>query len=75
MRILIIGASGFIGRYVSPRLSDTLAHDVFGSYRSGPVTDSAFTWLPVDLTENSTLEEAFATARPEVVLHLVPSQS
>ncbi len=70
MRILIIGASGFIGRYVSRRLNDTLAHHVFGTYRSEPVTDSAIAWLRVELTESATLEKAFAEARPEVVLHL-----
>ena len=70
MRVLIIGASGFIGRYVSRRMNDALAHHVFGTYRSEPVTDSAITWLQVELTESTTLKEAFAAARPEVVLHL-----
>ena len=70
MRILIIGASGFIGRYVSRRLSDTLAHNVFGTCRSEPVVGNAVTWLRIELTESNTMEEAFAVAQPEVVLHL-----
>ena len=70
MRILIIGASGFIGSYVSRCLTDTPAHDVFGTYRSGPVAGNAITWLRAELTESNTLEEAFAAAQPEVVLHL-----
>ena len=70
MRILIIGASGFIGRYMSRRLKDTLAHDVYGAYRSEQATGTAISWLRVELTERATLEEAFAAARPEVVLHL-----
>ena len=69
MRILTIGASGFIGSYVSRRLNESLAHDVYGTYRSEPDTDNAITWLRIELTESGTLEEAFTEVRPEVVLH------
>ena len=70
MRILIIGASGFIGQYVSRRLTGIAAHNVYGTYWSGPPTGNAIAWLRVELTDTTGLEEAFAAARPEVVLHL-----
>ena len=70
MRILIIGASGFIGQYVSNRLTKTATHDVYGTYWSRSPTDDAIAWLRVELTDTTALEEAFAAARPEVVLHL-----
>ena len=70
MRILIIGASGFIGQYVSRRLADTVAHTVCGTYLSWSPTDGAITWIRVELTDRTGLEEAFAAARPHVVLHL-----
>ena len=70
MRILIIGASGFIGQYVSRRLAEAAAHDIYGTYRSRSPTDDAIAWLRVELTDRTALEEAFAAARPEVVLHL-----
>ena len=70
MRILIIGASGFIGQYVSRRLAKCAAHDVFGTSRSWRPTGNATTWLRVEMTDTASLEEAFATVRPDVVLHL-----
>ena len=70
MRILIIGASGFIGQYMSRRLKDTAAHAVYGTCWSWPPTVDAIPWIRVELTDRTGLEEAFAAARPEVVLHL-----
>ena len=70
MRILIIGASGFVGQYVSRRLTETAAHEVYGAYWSGPPTGDAVAWIRAELTDRIALEEAFAAARPEVVLHL-----
>ena len=70
MRILIIGASGFIGQYMSRRLTETAAHAVYGTCWSWSPAGDAITLIRVELTDRTGLEEAFAAARPEVVLHL-----
>ena len=70
MRILIIGASGFIGQYVSRRLTETAAHAVHGTYLSWPPTGDAIAWLRVELTDSAGLEKVFQATRPEAVLHL-----
>ena len=69
MRILIVGASGFIGRYVSRRLKETSAHDVYDAGRTR-LSGDAITWQQVELTDITSLERAFQAARPDVALHL-----
>ena len=70
MRVLIIGASGFIGRYVSSRLADAAGHTVFSSYNSRlPVNDGA-SWHRLEITDDAQLDALFGVARPQVVVHL-----
>ena len=70
MRILIIGASGFIGRYVSRRLAGDAAHTVFSTYRSRPAADDGASWHRVEITDHAALENLFASAQPQAVVHL-----
>ena len=70
LRILIIGASGFIGRHVVRRLSDTLGHEVAGTFRSRVPGDDGNSWHQVELTEAAALEQVFQSAQPDVVVHL-----
>ena len=70
MRILVIGASGFIGRYVSRRLAGDAAHTVFSTYHSRPAADDGASWHRVEITDRAALDKLFASARPQVVVHL-----
>ena len=70
MRVLIIGASGFIGRHVVRRLSDTLGHEVAGTFRSRVPGDDGKSWYQVDLTEAAAVEQVFQSVQPDVVVHL-----
>ena len=70
MRVLIIGASGFIGRYLVRRLAEAHGHEVVGTYRSRAPLDGIGSWRQVELTDSASLEQAFGLCRPEVVVHL-----
>ena len=70
MRVLIIGASGFIGRYLVRRLNEGLGHDVVGTFLSHAPPDDGNSWRRVDLSNAAGLEQVFRLARPEVVAHL-----
>ncbi len=70
MRVLIIGASGFIGQYLVRRLSGTLGHEIFGTFLSRAPEGGGNSWHRVELTDAGRLEQVFRLSRPEVVVHL-----
>ena len=70
VRVLVIGASGFIGRYVMRRLGASAEHDAAGTYRSQPPADDGNVWHRVELTDADDLERLFRQAQPEAVIHL-----
>ena len=70
MRVLIVGASGFIGRYVSRRLVDTPGHSVFSTYNSRPAAADGASWHRVDIVDHAGLDALFVSAQPEVVVNL-----
>ena len=70
MRLLIIGASGFIGRYLVRRLTGTRLHQVAATYRTQAPPMDCTAWHRVELTDQAGLEAAFGSARPDAVVHL-----
>ena len=70
MRVLIIGASGFIGQHLVRRLNETPGHEVVGTFWSRAPRDDGNSWRRVELTDPTGLEQVFQLARPDVVVHL-----
>ena len=69
MRVLIIGGSGFIGRYVSRRLAAS-GHSVASTFNSRPPADDGAAWHRVAVTDNAQLDALFQSSRPDAVIHL-----
>ena len=70
MRVLIVGASGFIGRHLVRRLGRKPDRQIVGTYLSRPPGDDAHSWLQVELTDSAGIERVFRLARPDAVVHL-----
>ena len=70
MRILVIGGSGFIGRYLVLRLNVAPEYEVSATYLSRPPASDGNSWHRLELPDAEGLEGVFLTCRPEVVVHL-----
>ncbi len=70
MRVLIVGGSGFIGRYLARWLGEERGHEVIGTFLSHAPPDDGNSWHRVELTDAAGLEQVFRLARPDVVAHL-----
>jgi dTDP-4-dehydrorhamnose reductase len=69
-RLLIIGASGFIGQYLLQYLQSFPEHEVSGTYHTAMPQVEGCSWHQTDVTDPEQLGEVFRLARPEVVAHL-----
>jgi len=70
LRILVVGGSGFIGRYLAPHLASTLGEEVFCTFRSRAPGGDVNHWYRLELTDSVALERLFGLIQPEVVVHL-----
>jgi UDP-glucuronate 4-epimerase len=83
MRILVTGAAGFIGSHLCERLvarrDQVVGLDSFDPFYARSIKeanlarlakDRGFTLVDADVRDAAALERAFATAKPEVVVHL-----
>jgi dTDP-4-dehydrorhamnose reductase len=69
MRVLVIGASGFIGRYLSRRLV-AAGNRVFSSHNFRPPVDDGASWHRVEITDPAATDALFSLTQPEAVVHL-----
>ncbi|MGB6500280.1 MAG: GDP-mannose 4,6-dehydratase [Thermoplasmata archaeon] len=75
MKILITGASGFIGRYLSS-LAVQRGHEVVGTYltendlKTRTPKNPAIKWLPLDIRQRAEVNSLIDKVRPEAVFHL-----
>ncbi len=63
MKVMVLGSSGFVGRYVCDALAER--HEVIRTSRS----DSTENSVRVDLSDRSTIEKALKLTMPEVILN------
>jgi UDP-glucose 4-epimerase len=69
-RVLITGASGFIGSHLCQRLLEEGA-EVHAVYRTQtPPQDSGARWWQADLSDEASVRTLFRDIRPEVIFHL-----
>ena len=69
MRILVTGASGFVGRQVAGALAERGA-TVIAVSRRPPAVDTHVYWLQADLLNEQAADTVVAAARPDVIVHL-----
>jgi dTDP-4-dehydrorhamnose reductase len=70
LRVLIIGASGFIGRHLVRRLSTEYGRAISGTFWSRTPPDDGNVWYQTDLMDPTALDQVFQSAGPDVVVHL-----
>lgn len=75
MKILVTGASGFIGRYLASHAAG-LGHEVTGTYLASPElssridTDRTIRWRPLDIQDGAAVRRTVAAVKPDAVFHL-----
>jgi GDP-4-dehydro-6-deoxy-D-mannose reductase len=75
VRILVTGASGFIGRYLAS-YARSQGHEVVGTYLSEPElasripTDATLRWTRLDLKDGAAVSRLVEEVAPEAVFHL-----
>src|SRR5579875_1954757 len=73
MRVLVAGATGVIGRYLTPKLV-AAGHEVFALTRPnaahGSPEELGATSVPGDLLDAGAVTDAVRTVRPDTILHM-----
>ncbi|MEM7796136.1 MAG: NAD(P)-dependent oxidoreductase [Cyanobacteria bacterium P01_C01_bin.118] len=71
-KLIVTGASGFLGWHLCQVATDW---EVYGIYRSKPLTIPGTTLLKADLTNTQELHTLFQTIQPDAVVHLAAESS
>ncbi|MBE2999572.1 sugar nucleotide-binding protein [Nocardiopsis sp. HNM0947] len=74
MRILVVGASGFLGGEVARR-AHLAGHRVVGTYLRGPGSSAAAWWVRLDVRERARVRDLVAAEQPQVVVNAAYRQS
>jgi GDP-4-dehydro-6-deoxy-D-mannose reductase len=76
VRVLIVGATGFVGRHLV-RECLSRRDEVWGTFRPDetPPAGGGARWLPLDLLDGPSVDAALAEARPEGLVHLAGQAS
>ena len=69
-RVLVTGATGFLGSHLAARLVAGGAEVHGTSRRSAPAAAGGLCWHQVDLSEATAAERLLAVVRPDVIFHL-----
>ncbi len=67
MRVLVTGASGFLGHQVALHLKDR--HEVFGLYLTHPIVLEGCSVVGLDLTDGKSVHGFLEEVRPRVIVH------
>jgi nucleoside-diphosphate-sugar epimerase len=67
-RVLVTGASGFIGRHCLGRLCD-LGYDIHGTWLTNRPSSDGLNWHQVDLLEPGAIHDLLSAVRPSHLLH------
>jgi nucleoside-diphosphate-sugar epimerase len=67
--VLVTGGTGFVGRRLSQRLVD-LGAEVIVASRRPPERAEESSWLPLEVGDQASVDQAFEQARPDFVFHL-----
>jgi nucleoside-diphosphate-sugar epimerase len=68
-KVLVTGASGFIGSHLCARLTQ-LGAGVHAVSRQPRETDATITWHQGDLSDTAAVQDLFGSIRPDIVFHL-----
>lgn len=69
-KILVTGASGFLGMNLCRRLSGCGANVTGISRSPEPVESHCRQWLRADMSDIDAVQDAFTTAEPQIIFHL-----
>ena len=71
MRLLITGASSYLGRFVTPLAAQN--HAVYATYHHTPCHFSGVANIPLDVRDGSAVSRLVADLQPQAILHLAGS--
>jgi GDP-4-dehydro-6-deoxy-D-mannose reductase len=75
-RILLTGASGFVGRYLAPALQQRYPNSAFAAMvRTGGGCPRGWKPIVVDMIDREAVEAGIASWRPDLVVHLAAQAS
>jgi|SRR5579885_74641 len=74
-RVLITGASGFVGGYLAQHLLQLGGYEIYGTYRNESSKDASavkdkITFLQADLQDKEQLKKVLSDIKPEGIFHL-----